>query len=198
MTVDSASLTGANADSTRTARRFDWTRAVRSAGYVAVVLAIVSAATTYLILVGLTPLDPTPEVDVAAAWVNGGLIGFLILLVAWELTNLVLARLRGRAAARLHERIVLLFCAVAVVPAVLLASVASLTLGQGFDSWFSPVTQRIVNSSFAIAQAYAQNQEDQLRFDLGSVKSALEGSPDLLASDPTAFRALLSSAAAGH
>jgi two-component system, NtrC family, nitrogen regulation sensor histidine kinase NtrY len=198
MTVDSASMTGANADEGRPARRFDWTRAVRTAGYVAVVLAIVSAATTYLILIGLTPLDPTPQVGVAAAWVNGGLIGFLLLLVAWELTNLVLARLRGRAAARLHERIVLLFCAVAVVPAVLLAGIASLTLGQGFESWFSPLSQRIVNSSVAIAQAYTHNQADQLRFDLGAVKAELEKTPSLMIDDPTAFRELLTSSAAAH
>jgi two-component system nitrogen regulation sensor histidine kinase NtrY len=198
MTVDSASMTGANAETPAQARRFDWTRAVRSAGYVAVVLAIVSAATTYLILVGLTPLDPTPDVVVTAMVINGGLIGFLILLVAWELTNLVLARRQGRAAARLHERIVLLFCAVAVVPAILLASVASLTLGRGFENWFSTETQRIVNSSLAIAQAYAQNQADQLRFDLGTVKTALEQTPALMTSDPTAFRALLTSTAAAH
>src|SRR3954454_10414622 len=106
MTIDSASIQGApqmRLDEPPLSVRFDWSRAVRSAGYMAVVLAVVSAAATYLILVGLTPLDPTPQVVVLAMVVNGGLIGFLVLLVAWELGSLVLARRQGRAAARLHE-----------------------------------------------------------------------------------------------
>src|SRR5438046_6390886 len=132
MTVESASMPQAAAR-----RRIDWARAVRASGYVAMVLALVAAAGTYLILVGLTPIDPTPEVVVTALVVNGVLIGFLVVLVARELIRLVLARQQGRAAARLHVRIVVLFCLIAAVPAVLLATVASLTLGRGLDNWFS-------------------------------------------------------------
>ena len=81
---------------------------------------------------------------------------------------------------------------------MLLAVVASLTLGRGFENWFSIQTQRLVDSSLSVAQAYAQSQADQLRFDVGSVKTALEGSPSLMTDDPTAFRALLTSSAAAH
>jgi two-component system nitrogen regulation sensor histidine kinase NtrY len=198
MTVDSAAMGEAPASETRASRRFDWARAVRTGGYVAVVLAIVSATATYLILVGLTPLDATPQVDLAVVWVNGVLIAILLLLVAWELVSLALARRQGRAAARLHERIVFLFCAVAVVPAVLLAVVASVTLGRGFDNLFSTQTQQLAQSSLAVAQAYVQSQADQIRFDVGAVKTAIEMNPSLMTSDPTAFRALLTSTATAH
>src|SRR5438105_6279147 len=147
MTVESASMPQSGAG----ARRFEWAKAVRASGYVAMVLALIAAAGTYLILVGLTPIEPTPEVVVTAVLVNGLLIGFLVVLVARELIGLVLASRQGRAAARLHVRIVVLFCLVAAVPAVLLATVASLTLGRGFDNWFSTQTRNVVETSLSIA-----------------------------------------------
>jgi two-component system nitrogen regulation sensor histidine kinase NtrY len=198
MTVESASLPQAHPGKAKPGRRFDRAKAVRAAGYVAMVLALIAAASTYLILVGLTPIEPTPEVVVLAMIVNGGLVGFLVVLVGWELASLFLARQQGRAAARLHVRIVVLFCLIAAVPAVLLATVASLTLGRGFDNWFSTQTRNVVESSLAIARAYAEREAGQLRFDIGAVRAELEKSPDLLTGDPAAFRALLTSTAASH
>src|SRR4051812_7006963 len=194
MTVESASLPQSGAGD----RGFDWAKAVRALGYAAMVAALVAAAGTYLILVGLTPIEPTPEVVATALVVNGVLIGFLVVLVARELISLVLARQQGRAAARLHVRIVVLFCLIAAVPAGLLATVASLTLGRGFDNWFSTQTRNVVESSLAIARAYAEQQAAQLRFDVQSVRTELEKSPALMMDDPAAFLALLTSTAATH
>ena len=50
------------------------------------------------------------------------------------------ARRRGRAAARLHVRIVALFSVIAAVPAILVAVVASVTLDRGLDRLFSQQT----------------------------------------------------------
>ena len=115
-----------------------------------------------------------------------------------ELIGLVLASRQGRAAARLHVRIVVLFCLVAAVPAVLLATVASLTLGRGFDNWFSTQTRNVVETSLSIARAYAEQQATQLRFDVKALRDELEKSPELLKQDQPAFRALLSERAATH
>jgi two-component system nitrogen regulation sensor histidine kinase NtrY len=177
---------------------FEWARLIRGAGYIAVMLAVLSAAAAYLILVGLTPIEPTPDVVLTALVVNGTLIAFLILLVAWEIGRLVVARVRGLAAARLHFRIVVLFCAVAAVPAILLATVASLTLGRGFDNWFSVQTQRVVGTSLAIAQAYATREGSQLRFDVLAIREALEREPALMTDDPVVFRDLITNVAASH
>ncbi len=180
------------------ARRFDWARLVRATGYVAVLLAVASITATYLILVGLTSIDPTPDVVLWALVINGVLIGFVIVLVAWELSQLVIARFRGVSASRIHVRIVVLFCAIAAVPAILLATVASLTLGRGFDNWFSVQTQRVVATSLAIAQAYATREGNQLRFDVMSIRRAIEKEPALLQDDPPAFNSILTAEAADH
>jgi len=71
---------------------------------------------------------------------NGGLVALLVLVIAWEVISLLLANRRGRAAARLHIRIVALFSLVATAPAVLLAIAASVSLDRGLDNWFSTRT----------------------------------------------------------
>src|SRR5688572_9973570 len=106
-------------------KKVHFARLVRSAGYIAVALALTVSAVTFFILMGLTPIAPTQDVVVVAMVVNGGLVAFLVLVVGWEVGNLLLARRRGRAAARLHIRIVALFSVVAITPAILVAMVAS-------------------------------------------------------------------------
>ena len=150
----------------RERRSFEFTRLIRAMGYVAVVFALASTASTFFILMGLTPIAPTPDIVFAAMVINGGLVGFLILIVAWEVVNLVLANRRGRAAARLHIRIVFLFSFISAAPAVLLAITASFSLERGLDNWFSTRTRAIVDNSLSIAQAYAEQQAIQLRTDM--------------------------------
>jgi two-component system nitrogen regulation sensor histidine kinase NtrY len=127
MTVEAAPLANAlGSDDRQTGRRrVDSMRLIRVVGYVAMVLSLVSAATTFFILMGLTPIAPTPETVSGAMLINGGLVAVLIAVVAWEIISLVLAFRRGRAAARLHIRIVGLFSLIAAAPTVLIAVAAS-------------------------------------------------------------------------
>jgi two-component system nitrogen regulation sensor histidine kinase NtrY len=179
-------------------RRFDWSRTIRAVGYVAVVLALATAAATFFILMGLTPIGPTPAVVQTAMMANGALVTLLLLVVIWELSTLVLANRQGRAAARLHIRIVALFSLVAAAPAVLLAFAASFSLDRGLDNWFSTRTQAIVNNSLSIAQAYAEQQATQLRLDTVAVKQELERSPTLMTDDPPRFETFFASLAREH
>src|SRR5688572_19526392 len=113
MTAEAPSLP-ASAAETGARPRFEFSKLVRAAGFVAVFLALTSASTTFLILLGLTPIDPTQSVVYSVMAVNGALVLFLIFVVGWELGTIYLARRRGRSAARLHIRIVALFGVVAV------------------------------------------------------------------------------------
>ena len=110
----------------------------RLLGFVAVAIALLSALVTFLVLAGLTPIAPTHEVVVdapgrqrvdraAAARASS----------AREVWQVLQARRRGRAGARLHVRIVALFSVIAAVPAILVAVVASVTLDRGLDRLFS-------------------------------------------------------------
>ncbi len=174
----------------RSGSSFDYTRLIRAAGYVAVVLALASAAGTFFILMGITPIAPTPQIVFIAMTVNGAIVAFLILVVAWEVVSLLVANWRGQAAARLHIRIVALFSLVAAAPAVLLAVAASFSLDRGLDNWFSTRTRTIVENSLSIAQAFAQQQSEALRDDLLAVKAGLDKGPSLI-DDPQNFQTFL-------
>lgn len=179
MTVEAASMNLAIAERHGA---FQFNRLIRAAGYVAVVLALAAAAGTFFILMGLTPIAPTPDTVAAAMMVNGALVAFLIVVVAWEIISLIRASRRGQAAAGLHVRIVAAFSLVAAAPAVVLAITASFSLDRGLDNWFSTRTRAIVDNSLQIAQAYAEQQATQLRSDILVVKGEMERAPSLIES----------------
>jgi two-component system, NtrC family, nitrogen regulation sensor histidine kinase NtrY len=170
---------------------FDYTRLIRALGYVLVALAILSAGATFFTLTGLTTVAPTPDVVFTAMLVNGALVGALLLIVLWEIVSLIVASRKGRAAARLHIRIVGVFSLVAAAPAVILALAASFSLDRGLDNWFSTRTRAIVDTSLSIAQAYAEQQALLLRADLLAAKAVVETSPVTSEGDQSRIRELL-------
>jgi len=83
----------------------------------AVGFALLSACLTFVVLTGLTPIEPTRGVVVSLLLINAATILLLIGIIVREVWQLVQARRRGRAAARLHVQIVSLFSVIAVLPA---------------------------------------------------------------------------------
>ncbi len=157
---------------------------------IAVVLALISALITFLVLTGLTPIPPTHNVVVGVLLGNAAMVALLALIVAWEIWGLFRARRRGRAAARLHVRIVVLFGIVAVVPAILVAVIASITLDRGLDRWFSARTRAIIGDAVVIAQslcarASVRNPRRRSRFGRRSLADSehLSGEPRAVSSD---------------
>jgi two-component system, NtrC family, nitrogen regulation sensor histidine kinase NtrY len=128
----------------------------RALGLAAVALALLSALVTFVVLAGLTPIAPTHEVVVSLLLANAVTVFLLVLVIAREVWGVVQARRRGRAAARLHVRIVALFSIIAAVPAVLVAVVASVTLDRGLDRLFSRQTQSMIENSLIVADAYVR------------------------------------------
>ena len=199
MTVDSQTIVSVPSDNSTAGRpSFEFSRLVRAAGYVAVALAMTVAAATFFVLMGQTSVEPTPDVVVVAMFVNGALVGFLVLVVGWELGSLLLARRRGRAAARLHIRIVALFSIVAAIPAILVAIVASITLDRGLDNWFSTRMRSIIDSSQSIARAYVDQQAQIMRTDILALKNEFEIARPLLLESPQRFQAFIASSAASR
>lgn len=77
-------------------------------------VALVCAIITLFVLMGVTPIAPTTNVVIASVVINSILVIGLIFLIAREINRLLKARKKGRAAARLHVRIVVLFSIVAI------------------------------------------------------------------------------------
>ncbi|MGA7488109.1 MAG: PAS domain-containing sensor histidine kinase [Xanthobacteraceae bacterium] len=144
----------------------------RTLGLAAVALALLSALLTFVVLAGLTPIPPTHEVVVTLLLTNAVMVLLLVVVIAREVWGVVQARRRGRAAARLHVRIVALFSIIAAVPAILVAVVASVTLDRGLDRLFSQQTQALIENSLIVADAYVREQVQFVRAE--SIATAIE------------------------
>src|SRR5260370_22134979 len=129
----------------------------------AVGFALLSACLTFVVLTGLTPIEPTRGVVVSFLLINAATILLLVGIIVREVWQLVQARRRGRAAARLHVQIVSLFSVIAVLPAVLVSIVANVTIDRGLDRLFSGPTRAAIENSLPIARAYTDEHAQLIR-----------------------------------
>ena len=93
------------------------------------------------------PVIPTHNVVVSLLAVNAATVVVLLAIIALEGWFIFQARRRGRAAARLHVRIVALFSVIAACLAILVAMVASVTLDRGLDQLFSQQINSVIENS---------------------------------------------------
>ncbi|MBI1204304.1 MAG: HAMP domain-containing protein [Rhodopseudomonas sp.] len=159
----------------------------RIMGPLAVALALISAFITFVVLADLTPIAPTHYVVVTLLLVNAATVILLLTIIIREVWQVVQARRSGRAAARLHVRIVGLFSIIAAAPAILVAIVASVTLDRGLDRLFSTRTRAAIENSLIVAEAYLRDHAQIVRsdimvmaFDIGRSKELFDKEPDKL------------------
>jgi two-component system, NtrC family, nitrogen regulation sensor histidine kinase NtrY len=162
----------------------------------AVVLALLTAFLTFVVLTGLTRIEPTREVAVSFMLLNGATILVLVGIIVHEVWQLMQARRRGRAAARLHVQIVSLFSIIAVLPAVLVAVVANVTIDRGLDRLFSGPTREVIQNSLIIARAYMQEHAQLIRGDILGMANDIVHARPLYDQDRKSFRELLTANAA--
>ncbi|MGH6664328.1 MAG: ATP-binding protein [Pseudolabrys sp.] len=139
---------------------------MRVAGPLAVGLALLSAFVTFIVLADLTPIPPTHDVVVTLLLINAIAVLLLLGVILREVWQVVQARRSGRAAARLHVRIVGLFSIIAAAPAILVAIVASVTLDRGLDRLFSTRTRAAIENSVIVAEAYLRDHAEIVRSDI--------------------------------
>jgi two-component system nitrogen regulation sensor histidine kinase NtrY len=164
----------------------------------AVGLALLSTLLTFLVLTGLTRMQPTPEVEVYFLLVNTATILLLVGIIVREVWQVVQARRRGRAAARLHIQIVSLFSVIAVVPAVVMGMFAIVTIDRGFDRLFSGPTREVIQNSVTIARAYMNEHAQLIQGDILGMASDIARARPLYDQDRQSFRELLTASAASR
>ena len=120
----------------------------------AVAIALLSAFLTFVVLTGLTPIEPKREVVYSFLLINAATILLLVGIIIGEVWKVLQARRRGRAAARLHVQIVSLFSVIAVLPAVLVAIVANITIDRGLDRLFSGPTREVIQNSLIVGAIF--------------------------------------------
>lgn len=86
-------------------------------------------------------------------------------LVLARVVRMVADRRRRSAGSRLHLRLTGVFAIVALVPTVLVAVFAGLTLSVGLEGWFSQQVREVIGASLAAARAYDSEQAADLTED---------------------------------
>jgi two-component system, NtrC family, nitrogen regulation sensor histidine kinase NtrY len=161
----------------------------------AVGLALLSAFLTFVVLTGLTPIAPTSQVVLCFILINAAIILVLVGIIGREVWQVLQARRRGRAAARLHVQIVSLFSVIAVLPAVLVAIVANVTIDRGLDRLFSGPTREAIQNSLTIARAYTLEHAELIRGDILGMANDIAHARPLYDQDRETFRQLLTASA---
>jgi two-component system nitrogen regulation sensor histidine kinase NtrY len=164
----------------------------------AVGFALLSACLTFVVLTGLTPIEPTRAVVVSFLLINAATILLLIGIIVREVWQLVQARRRGRAAARLHVQIVSLFSVIAVLPAVLVSVVANVTIDRGLDRLFSGTTKAAIENSLIVASAYLNENAQLIRGDILGMANDIANARPLFDQDRRSFREMLTASAAAR
>ena len=167
-------------------------------GVLAVIGALFTAAVSFAVLMGVTRIKPDETTTLTLIGINAILILLLVGLIAREIHRIVMARRRGKAASRLHVRIVAMFSLVAALPAIMVAVIASITLDIGLDRWFEIRTKTIVSTSLSIAEAYVQENARNLQGTTLSMAYDLDNARTLYGLDRTGFLDFMSRQATGR
>ena len=163
----------------------------RAVGPIAVGLALLSAFATFIVLADFTPILPTHNVVVILLAVNATTVLLLLGVIVREVWQMVQARRSGRAAARLHVRIVGLFSIIAAAPAILVAIVASVTLDRGLDRMFSTRTRAAIENSLIVAEAYLRDHAQIVRADIMVMATDIARAKPAFQQDDTKLRQYL-------
>ncbi len=133
------------------------------ASIVAFVLGPILAFLTFLIL---GPLDEGAASPTLRLILLADLVYTLVIatLVLQRVAQMIGARRAKSAGSRLHLRLTGAFALMALIPTVLVAIFATLTVNVGLEGWFSDRVRQVVGNSLSAAQAYeAEHREDLIQ-----------------------------------
>jgi two-component system, NtrC family, nitrogen regulation sensor histidine kinase NtrY len=154
-----------------------------------VVLGTLTGLVTFLLLTGVTPIQPNEKVIDGLIFANTVLVVLMATMIAGQIFQLFLARRKGTPGTGLHIRLISLFSMVALMPAILVAVFAAVTLNRGLDAWFSERTRAIVETAATVADAYVQNASEATRTDVANISADLvQQLPDFNNDRPTFLR----------
>ncbi len=138
-----------------------------------VILGPLLALATFLVL---GPLDAGTSTFTLRLVLLADLVYILVVaaLVMGRIATMISARRAKSAGSRLHLRLTGVFAAVALVPAVMVAIFAGLTINVGLEGWFSDRVRQVVGASISAAEAYREDQRADLISDVETLAAYLD------------------------
>lgn len=178
-----------------------WARRIRLSrklAYGLVVMAVISGTATVATMTGQTGSGPATNSSTILGLL--ALDGLLLLLlgavIARRLALVWAERRRGIAGSGLLVRLVVLFSAVAVTPAILVAVFSALFLNFGVQGWFSDRVRTAIDESRAVAALYLNEHRQSIRNDTYAMAIDLNRVAHEVVANPARFNEALSTQAA--
>ncbi|SFP60241.1 two-component system, NtrC family, nitrogen regulation sensor histidine kinase NtrY [Tranquillimonas alkanivorans] len=97
----------------------------------------------------------------------------LATLVLGTIARMIAARRAQSAGSRLHLRLTGVFALIALLPTVTVAVFAAITINVGLEGWFSDRVRNVVGASLAAAEAYEDEQRQDLETDAEALAAFL-------------------------
>ncbi len=143
-------------------------------------LAGLSACITYALLTDLIHNHMGRVAQIALLLFNLMLVLSLATAIGWRIARLVATRRSGRAGAKLHVRLVTWFSAIAVVPVILVAIFAAVTLNLGLDQMFSGRVKEALDSAQNVAHRFIMAEANGITLSAGEIEENLAHDPTLV------------------
>jgi len=142
-----------------------------------VLLGPVLAIATFVIL---GPLDKGANAPSLRLMLLTDMIYILVVaaLVLQRVAKMIAARRAHSAGSRLHLRLTGVFAVVALIPTILVAVFAVLTVNVGLEGWFSDRVRQVVGTSLEAAQAYQEEHRVALTKDTEALANYLNRARD--------------------
>ncbi len=172
--------------------RFRRVWASRALAMTLTLAALAAGIATFGMLSGfIAPPGGHPEAIFVLLNVDLVLLLGLGALVASRLVQIWIGRRRGSAGSRLHTRIVGMFVALAVAPAIIVAVFSALFFNLGIQAWFNDRIRTALDQSIAISEAYVREHHEFIRADILSMVATLNRQDPQLLASPQALSRML-------
>ena len=154
--------------------------------------AVLAGIATYAVLTEGQPFNKHPSAPIALLLVDLLLFFLLGSFIVRRIFGLVIRQRQGRAGSGLQLRVIAVFSALAITPAILVAVFAALFFVYGVQSWFGPRVKTAVDESLAVAQAYLAEHQQVIRGDILGMANDLNRAANSLTVSKAQYQAILS------
>lgn len=155
------------ASSDQLLRTFLWSGRRQVQTWLTLALVVLGPVLVVLTFLTLGVRGPAGSQSLLRAVLLADLIYILLIaaLVVRRVTAMISARRARSAGSQLHLRLTGVFTGIALIPTVLVAVFATITINNGLEVWFSDRVRAALGNSAAAAEAYAQEHRDDLTED---------------------------------
>ncbi|MFD3189208.1 ATP-binding protein [Sedimentitalea sp. HM32M-2] len=157
-----------------TFNRWRRTRRAKNVGTLGlVVLGPLLALATFMVL---GPFDQNASAPALRFILLADMVYILVVatLVLAQIVRLIAARRARSAGSRLHLRLTGVFALLALIPTVIVAVFAGLTVNIGLEGWFSDRVRQVVGTSLSAAEAYELEHRQNLLQDASALGRFLD------------------------